>query len=142
MEWLRIAGRNFRHDKTDPALIEKLMVRGLQLKQYLMRSGREAVQRDRLPARAHPHPRKIVDAHVQMPDPRRYGNRSGAEHRNGVQIFGAILDHDATELQGIGERRIDDELRRRFALQRLHWGRSDRVFCRLSQGWSGHSAGY
>ena len=90
------------------------MVGSLQLDPDLMRPGWQAVENHRLSARVGPDPRGVIDSHMDVSDPGRYGQRGRPEHRHDVQIFRAILNHHPAKRQRFGKRRIDDDLRRWF----------------------------
>ena len=90
-----------------------------QLDQDLVRPGREAVDNDRIAARVCPVPRGVIDRHMDVPDPGRNRERGRPEHRHEVQILRAILNHHPAMRQRFGQRRIDDDLRRWFALKRF-----------------------
>ena len=68
---------------------------------------------------ASPNPWRVIDRHMDVPDPRRHAQRGSPEHRHDVQIFRAILNHHPAMRQGFGKRRIDDDLRRGFVFKRL-----------------------
>jgi hypothetical protein len=102
-----------RYFKLHDLLREGMVVGVRQLDHDFVRSRRQAGDYQRLAARVCPDPGAVVCRHVEMPDPWRYGERGGAEHRKNLQIFGAVLnDHDASG-QLVRLWRIDDDLRRR-----------------------------
>jgi hypothetical protein len=49
----------------------------------------------------------------------RHSKGGRPEDRRDVQVLRAILNHDPAMRQGLGQRRIDEDLRRRFILKRL-----------------------
>ncbi len=103
------------------------MVRGFQFEPNRVRPWWQAVENHRLSAGIGPDPRGIVDRHMDVSDAGRHGKRGRSKHRHDVQMFSAILNHHAPTRQGVGQRRIDDDLRRRFVLKRLDCRRPTHV---------------
>ncbi len=88
-------------------------MRGIrEFDQHAMRAGREALDDQRLAARVHPVPRRVVDGHVHVTDSRQDVEGSAPEDGDDTEILGAILYHDEAADECVGKRRGDDESRR------------------------------
>jgi hypothetical protein len=83
---------DLRYGELDDALMEQLMIRVLQLDQDVVRSGWKPVHDDRFAARVGPAPRSVIDGHMDVFDPRKYGNSGRPKHRHAMQILRAILN--------------------------------------------------
>jgi hypothetical protein len=106
------------NDKWNRGFVENVVVRVRQLKQYLVRARRKTSDDDRISTCMHPNPRAIVKAHMKVPNPRRSGRSTGAEHWLEMNVLDAILNDDhPSGGKRVGQRRIGDNLRWRF------WGR-------------------
>ena len=98
--WLPIAlvmlwGRaRFWNDKCDFGFVEKVVVRVLQFKGYLVRAGRKTHQDHRVSARIRPNPRRIIESHMYVPDTRGSSQGAGAEHRLKMNVLGTILNNN------------------------------------------------
>jgi hypothetical protein len=71
--------------------------------QDLMPPGRKTLHNDRIPASVCPMPPRIIDAHVDVPNPSR------PRYRLEVQILSAIPNEDNAARQRFGEGRIHDD---------------------------------
>src|SRR3954465_3183196 len=94
---LRLLGMFFArsilwNDERDRAFVEGVMVRVFQLDKHFVRTGRETHEDDWVSTRICPHPRGIIDSHVQVSDSRRDRQGIGAEHRRNVEVLSTILD--------------------------------------------------
>src|SRR5258708_4443757 len=105
-------------------LINRLVVGIDQLDEDRVRPWREAIDDDGIAAGVCPVPCGVVDRHVNVSNLWSYGERRRSEYRHDVQVLGAILNHHAPARRGVGEGRIDDDLRRWFVLKRLDRRRS------------------
>ena len=56
-----------------------------------VRSRRKTSDNDRPAAGFGPDPRRAINRHMEMPDAGRHIERLRAEHRDDLQIFGAVL---------------------------------------------------
>ena len=59
---------------------------------------------------------------MEMPDTGRHIEGLRAEHRDDLQIFGAVLDEHNSAAQRFGQRRVDHDFRRRLRLSGLSHG--------------------
>jgi hypothetical protein len=87
-------------------------------------AGREPVQNYGLAAGVGPDPRGVIDRNVDVSNARRYGERGRAKDRCDVQIVRAVLNDDEAARERLGQRRIDNDLRRRLVGDRLDGRRS------------------
>ena len=67
-----------------------------KFEQNAMRSGRQALDDQRLAARIYPMPGPVVHGDVEMSDPRRDIDRTGTERRHDSKVFGPMLNDDQT----------------------------------------------
>ena len=63
------------------------MVRVLQFNEHFVRTGGKTHQDDWFPTRICPHPRGIVESHMNVSDARRNSQSIGAEHRRNVEVL-------------------------------------------------------
>src|SRR5208337_818468 len=130
----------FWHGKCDRAFVDGLMVRVDQFKGQFVGAWGKTLQDDWVSTRICPHPRGIVESHMNVSDARRDSQGVWAEHRRNVQVLSTILDnHHAPRGERFGQRRIDEDIRGwlRGAGERDHPGESTsvrRVLCHSSHG--------
>ena len=65
-----------------------------------VRSRRKTSDNDRPAAGIGPDPRRTINGHMEMSDAGRHIERLRAEHRDDLQIFGAVLDETTPRLNG------------------------------------------
>jgi hypothetical protein len=88
-------------------------VRGIgEPDQHAMRSGRQAMDDQRLVARIQPVPGSVIDGNVQMADPRYVAEVGRAIDENDAEVFGAVLNDCQAARECVGKRRCDDQTRR------------------------------
>ena len=73
-------------------LINRLVVGIDQLDEDRVRPWSEAIDDDGIAAGVCPVPCGVIDRHVDMSDPGRYGKRRRSEYRHDVQVLDAILN--------------------------------------------------
>src|SRR3954471_11779852 len=84
------------HEFDDDGSIQGLMVCVYERDLDLVRSRRKASDDERPTAGFGPDPLRAINRGMEMPDARRHLDRLRAEHRDDLQIFGAVLDeHDS-----------------------------------------------
>ena len=110
------------HEFDDDASIQGLMVCVDGRNLDFVRSLRKTSDNDRPAAGFGPDPRRAINRHMEMPDAGRHIEGLRAEHRDDLQIFGAVLDEHDSAAQRFGQRRIDYDFRRRLRLSGLSDG--------------------
>jgi hypothetical protein len=85
-----------------------------QLDEDAMGPGFEADDDDRFASRVNEVPWGFIDCDVYMTYARRHIESACPKHGNDTQVLGPVLDEDEASRQRLGERRIDDERRRRL----------------------------
>ena len=121
------------HEFDDDASIQGLMVCVYERNLDLVRSRRKTSDDERPAAGFGPDPRRAINRNMEMPDAGRHIDRLRAEHRDDLQIFGAVLDEHDSAAQRFGQRRIDHDFRRRLRLsrsERWRWTPTERLSLR------------
>ena len=96
----------FWDHKLDDALIDYPMHWIGELDQHFVRSGREALNDQRLAARVGPAPGRVVDGHVDVADARRHIESARPENLRDPKVLGAALNCDQPAGERIRQRRI------------------------------------
>lgn len=92
-----------------------------QFEKDLVRPWSEPHDNHRFAGRIDEMPRRIVYRDVNVSDPRRHVQGSGAEHRQHTQVFRPVLDEDPSCFERPDKRRIDDQPWRRFFTEDEQW---------------------
>jgi hypothetical protein len=90
------------HEFDDDALTQRLMVCVDGRNLDFVRSLRKTSDNDRSAAGVGPDPRRAVNRHMEMPDAGRHIEGLRAEHREDLQIFGAVPDERDSAAQRFG----------------------------------------
>jgi hypothetical protein len=98
----------------DDTLTKRLMVCVDGRNLDFVRSLRKTSDNDRPAAGVGPDPRCAINRHMEMPDAGRHIKRLGTEHREDLQIFGAVPDEGDSATQRFGQWRIDHDFRLRL----------------------------
>jgi hypothetical protein len=78
----------------DRPLINYLIAGIYELDQDLMSPGHKALDNNRIPACVCPMPRRLIDGHMDVSNPRGHGERGRPKYRHDVQILRAIPNED------------------------------------------------
>src|SRR5262245_24073376 len=99
---------SLRHLKLHDFLRENFVVGVRQLDQDVVAAGDSDGYDYRIVASMGPVPVGIVESHMEVPNPRRYGCRGRTEHRHDLQVLGAELKDGDSPRQRLALWGIDD----------------------------------
>ena len=93
---------------------DRFVCRVRQFELDLVRTGFQSDEDHRFAARVDGRPRLVIHVVVQVSKTWRYRKGGVPKHRQDAQVFGPVLNEDAPLGQLLGNRWIDDQLRRRL----------------------------